>query len=246
MNSKRQRPSDYGDALEKYGYRGVYSSDATFLGVRRIDLRDASSFRGADVVILGAPFDGGTSHRPGTRFAPQAIRRADYLPAVPYRPHLDLGVDPFSELEVVDAGDVPMPPGEMEKALKLLEDSVASISAAGAIPLVLGGDHTIALPDMAGVSRHRGALAVIHFDAHADTGEESDFGSKYGHGTPMRRAIERGAVRGDQFIQVGLRGYWPGPLTLKWAKETGIRSYTMNEVVLRGLDECLSEAFDRI
>ncbi len=83
---------------------------------------------------------------------------------------------------------------------------------------------------------------MIHFDAHADTGD-TQFGSLYGHGTPMRRLIESGAVRGDRFLQIGLRGYWPEPPTLAWMAEQRMRSFEMSEVVGRGLDACLDEAF---
>ena len=99
---------------------------------------------------------------------------------------------------------------------------MAEVAAAGVLPIVLGGDHTIALPDVTGVARHVGwgRVAVIHFDAHADTGE-TQLGSLYGHGTPMRRLIESGACRGDRFIQIGLRGYWPEPETLDWMAAAG-------------------------
>ena len=221
----------------------MYGPDATFLGVPKADLDDESSFSDAGAVIIGAPFDGGTSHRPGCRFGPQAIRLTDYLPHDGSRPHLALGVDPLSELGVVDVGDVIMPSGETELALERLEEAVARISAAGAVPIVLGGDHTIALPDVTGVARSKGwgRVSVIHFDAHADTGE-TQFGSLYGHGTPMRRLIESGAARGDRFLQIGLRGYWPEPETLDWMASRRMRSYEMSEVVARGLDECLTEA----
>jgi agmatinase len=110
--------------------------------------------------------------------------------------------------------------------------------------VILGGDHTIAWPDATGVARHVGwgRVSVIHFDAHADTGD-TQWGSLYGHGTPMRRLIESGAVRGDRFLQLGLRGYWPEPPTLAWMAARGMRSYEMSEVVARGLDACLTEAF---
>jgi agmatinase len=222
----------------------MYGPDATFLGVPRADLDDEPSYAGAAAVVIGAPFDGGTSHRPGCRFGPQAIRLTDYLPHDGSRPSLALGVDPLVELKVVDVGDVVMPPGEIKLGLKRLEDAVARISASGAVPVVLGGDHTIALPDVTGVARSRGwgRISVIHFDAHADTGD-TQFGSLYGHGTPMRRLIESGAARGDRFLQIGLRGYWPGPETLDWMAARQMRSYEMGEVVARGLDECLTEAF---
>ena len=194
-------------------------------------------------MILGAPFDSGTSYRSGARFGPMAIRSTDYLPHDGSRPHLALGVDPLQDMRVLDAGDVEMPPTETELSLKRLEDAVHAVCAAGAIPVILGGDHTIAWPDIAGVARHlgQGRVSVVHFDAHADTGEDR-VGLAVGHGTPMRRLIESGAVRGDRFIQVGLRGYWPPPETLAWMAEQGMRSYEMTEVVERGLDACLDEA----
>jgi agmatinase len=221
----------------------LYGPDATFLGVPAADLDEPSSWADAKAVVIGAPFDGGTSHRPGARFGPQAIRITDYLPHDGSRPHLALGVDPLVDLGVVDVGDVEMPSGETEASLARLEDAVGRIARGGAVPVVLGGDHTVALPDVTGVARHVGwgRLSVIHFDAHADTGD-TQLGSLYGHGTPMRRLIESGAVRGDRFVQVGLRGYWPEPETLAWMAEQRMRSYEMTEVVSRGLDDCLDEA----
>jgi len=128
--------------------------------------------------------------------------------------------------------------------MRRLEEAVHAACRGGAIPVILGGDHTIALPDATGVARHVGwgRVSMIHFDAHADTGD-TQFGALVGHGTPMRRLIESGAVRGDRFLQVGLRGYWPEPETLEWMAGQRMRSYEMAEVVSRGLDECLSEAF---
>ncbi len=223
---------------------GIYGPDATFLGVPAADLADPASWAGTDIMIIGAPFDGGTSHRPGARFGPQAIRFTDYLPHDASRPHLALGVDPLRDLRVADAGDVEMPPGDTEVSLRRLEAAVHRACHGGAMPVILGGDHTVALADATGVARHVGwgRLSMIHFDAHADTGN-TQLGSLYGHGTPMRRLIESGAVRGDRFLQIGLRGYWPEPETLGWMADRGMRSYEMAEVVARGLDECLTEAF---
>ena len=223
----------------------LYGPDATFLGVPAADPDDDAQWSTAHAVIIGAPFDGGTSHRPGCRFGPQAIRTTDYLPHDGRRPSLALGVDPLVDLGVVDLGDVAMPSGDIERSLALLEDRVAMVANAGVIPIILGGDHTIALPDVTGVARHVGwgRVSVIHFDAHADTGQ-SQMGSLYGHGTPMRRLIESGACRGDRFLQIGLRGYWPEPETLGWMAAQGMRSFEMAEIVARGLDDVLDEALD--
>ncbi len=225
-------------------YGAQYGPDLTFLGIERCDLSDPPTYRGAEVVIVGAPFDGGTSHRPGARFGPQAIRATDYLPHDGSRPHLALRVDALRDLVVRDAGDVEMYSGDVERSIASLEEAVHRVAASGAVPLVLGGDHTITLPDATGVARHHGfgSVSMLHFDAHADTGD-IEFGSLYGHGQPMRRLIESGALRGDRFLQIGLRGYWPGPETLAWMAEQRMRSYEMTEIVARGLSACLDEAF---
>ncbi|MFG2038378.1 agmatinase [Dactylosporangium sp. NPDC048998] len=225
-------------------YGPMFGPDITFLGVPPCDLAERSTFEGADVVIIGAPFDGGTSHRPGTRFGPQAIRQACYLPHDGSRPSLALRVDALRDLRVLDAGDVEMYAGDAAASIQALEEAVFAVADAGAIPLVLGGDHTIAWPDATGVARKHGygRVSMVHFDAHADTGDV-EFGSLIGHGQPMRRLIESGAVRGDRFLQIGLRGYWPGPETLDWMAGQRMRSYEMTEIVARGLDECLGEAF---
>ena len=138
----------------------------------------------------------------------------------------------------VDAGDVEMPPGEHERvAAGTSRRRCTPCRQPEPIPLVLGGDHSITLPDATGVARHLGfgKVSMIHFDAHADTGD-IEFGSLYGHGQPMRRLIESGALRGDRFLQMGLRGYWPGPETLGWMAEQNMRSYEMTEIGKRGLD----------
>jgi len=220
----------------------MFGSDVTFLGVDACDLTDPASYKDADVVIIGAPFDGGTSYRAGARFGPNAVRQACYLEHDGSRPHLALRVDGLKDLRVVDAGDVEMYSGDVEKSCAALEKVVEEVSKSGAFPLVIGGDHTITWPNATGLARARGwgRLGVIHFDAHADTGNVT-FGSLVGHGQPMRRLIESGAVRGDRFLQVGLRGYWPEAETLSWMAAQGMRSFEMSEITTKGLANCLDE-----
>ncbi|MGN6577772.1 MAG: arginase family protein, partial [Nocardioides sp.] len=159
-------------------YGAMYGPDLTFLGVDPCDLDEPDSFAGADVVIVGAPFDGGTSHRPGTRFGPQAIRQACYLPHDGSRPHLALRTDGLQDLRVLDAGDVEMYSGDIETALPALRAAVAGVARGGAIPVVLGGDHSVTFADAAGVADvlGHGRVSMLHFDAHADTGD-IEFGS---------------------------------------------------------------------
>ena len=222
----------------------LYGPDFTFLGIARCDLDDPQSYQGLDVVIVGAPVDSGTSHRSGAKFGPQAIRMGDYLPHDGERPHLALRVDALQELKIADAGDLMMAPGNLEDSLALLRKATEKISRAGAIAVVLGGDHSIASADVAGIADHRGKgkISMIHFDAHADTGD-LQMGALVGHGTPMRRLIEAGAVRGDRFLQLGLRGYWPDGATLDWMRDQGMRSYEMTEIHHRGLTAVLDESF---
>ena len=225
-------------------YGTQFGPDITFLGVDRCDWQDPASYQDADVVILGAPFDGGTSHRAGARFGPQYIRQTCYLPHDGSRPSLALRADGLRDLRVYDAGDVELFSGDAARSVRDLQEAVYTVTANGAMPLILGGDHTITWPDAAGVAQHagQGRVSMIHFDAHADTGNV-EFGSLIGHGQPMRRLIESGAVRGDRFLQVGLRGYWPEPETLDWMAAQRMRSYEMTEIGERGLKECLTEAF---
>ncbi len=195
------------------------------------------------VVILGAPFDWGTTFRPGARFGPAAIREADYGAMDGYRPHLPTGIDALGALGVIDIGDVYVVPGQVELSLDRITDTVERVARAGKIPIVLGGDHTITFANATGVARAYGfgEVALVHFDAHADTGEMQN-GQLYGHGTPMRRLVESGAVPGHRFVQIGLRGYWPEPHVMAWMREQRMRSYLMNEIEDRGLKTVVDEA----
>lgn len=222
----------------------MYGPNFTFLGIPACDLDDPSTYKDADVIILGAPIDSGTSHRSGAKFGPQAIRGGDYLPHDGSRPHLALRTDGLKDLKIYDAGDLLMPGSDLVASLGVLKDATEKISRAGIIPVVLGGDHSIASADVAGIATHRGLgkISMIHFDAHADTGTDQ-FGALVGHGTPMRNLIENGFVRGDRFLQLGLRGYWPEDATLQWMRDQGMRSYEMTEIYHRGLKTVLDESF---
>ena len=205
----------------------AFSAPSSFAGVPAATLGD---LQGARAVIVGAPFDWGTSYRPGARFGPKAIRESDYLGNDGYRPHLPTGLDALEG--VVDIGDIKLHAGDIEGDLERISGTVEQIAEAGSIPIVLGGDHTITYANATGIARVHGSgkFALVHFDAHADTGKLTETGALYGHGTPMRRLVESGAVPGHRFVQIGLRGYWPGPDTVHWMKEQGMRSYLMTEI----------------
>ncbi len=197
--------------------------------------------RKPDVAIVGAPFDDAVSHRPGARFGPRAIREAQYTTGSIHS--LQLGLEPFEVLDVVDAGDANIVPAWLERSHALIYRKVREVAATGAIPIVLGGDHSITWPSATAIAEvcRPGSVGIVHFDAHADTANE-DWGVLAGHGTPMRRLIESGAVLGRNFVQVGLRGYWPPVETFEWMKAQGMRWHFMREIEERGAEEVIRDA----
>ena len=203
---------------------------------------DPAELAGADVVVVGAPIDEATSHRPGARFGPRAIRLADVGGGPPARPHMDLGVDPFEVLRVVDHGDADIAPADVERNHGAIRRAVTDILAAGAVPVVLGGDHSILHPNAGAAAEHLrpATLGVIHFDAHADDAEEL-YGVRRSHGTPVRLLVDEGSVRGSHIVQVGLRGYWPGPEEFAWAREQGLAWFTQGQIEERGFDRVMDE-----
>lgn len=217
-----------------------WGATPTFAGVPAASIDDLGE---PDVVVIGVPIDWGATHRPGARFGPGAIRRGDYLPLDGKRPHLTTGIDPLAVFDVVDVGDLVVAPGYLEEGLDLARRAVGRIVEAGAVPIVLGGDHSITYANASAVADAvgHGNLALVHFDAHADTAE-SHYGHLYGHGTPMRRLIESGAVPGRRFAQIGLRGYWPAPDTVAWMGEQGMRWWFMSDITRRGLEVVVDEA----
>ena len=222
-----------------------YVGPPTFLGCPfAATVEDLRSLK-ADVAVLGAPVDMGVVNRPGARFGPQAIRQADYFgrPAEDIY-HMDLDVYPLQVLRVADFGDAYCPPSSLEKSHQAVERKVTQALEAGAIPLVLGGDHSITLPSATAVARRYGfgQVGIVHFDAHADTGPASYGGVLIAHGSPMRRLIESGAVPGRNFVQVGLRGYWPDRQVFAWMREQGMRWHTMDDILRRGMEAVLEEA----
>jgi agmatinase len=202
--------------------------------------------RKPDVAIVGVPFDDAVSHRAGARFGPRAIRQATYTEG---EHSLQLDVEPWEVLDVVDAGDANIVPAWLDRGHALTYRKVLEVASSGAVPIILGGDHSITWPSATAVAAAVAprSIGIVHFDAHADTGPDQ-WGVLGGHGTPMRRLIESGAVKGRNFVQVGLRGYWPGPDVFAWMKSQGMRWHKMTEIEERGaeavIDDAIAEALD--
>ncbi len=230
--------------FERMDERPAFVGLPTFMRVPELADPEALHVERPDVVIVGAPTDTAVTHRPGARFGPRAIRAASNLRRSAY--HLGLQVQPFKHLRVFDYGDADCIPGDIERTNDGIKRKVAGVAQAGAIPIVLGGDHSITYPSASAVAAAlgRGRLGILHFDAHADTANDA-WGVLLSHGTPMRRLIESEAVAGRAFVQVGLRGYWPPPEVFDWMREQGMRWHTMHDIQRRGFDAVLSEAIEQ-
>jgi len=192
---------------------------------------------GLDAAVVGVPFDGGTSYRPGSRYGPREIRNQSSL----IRSYnFFQKVSPFDRLNVADVGDIDAPPVSIEKCYAAVEAGVGAIAGAGARPIVIGGDHSISLPVLRALARRHGPLALVQFDAHIDTWDEY-FGGKYFHGTPFRRAIEEKLIDGRRFIQVGIRGPMYGEDDFDFHREHGITVLDIEQVKERGVAWTIGE-----
>jgi agmatinase len=226
------------DPLERwrrYGEKPDYAGPVSFGSAPYT--QDPAELAGADVAIVGAPTDDLVSDRPGTRFAPRAIRAASCPPGT----HLEAGVDAFAELRIVDFGDAPVLPADAARSHQAIAETVGQVLDAGALPVVLGGDHSITEPNVRAVAACRGPVGLIHFDTHTDTGTEV-FGVAVSHGTPMYRLVEGGHVDPTRYVQIGLRGYWPGAAEFAWQAERGITSLFMHDVRDRGIRPVVEDA----
>jgi agmatinase len=214
------------DPLERWrehGEKPDYAGPLSYGGAPLT--QDPALLPGFDVAIVGAPTDDLVSDRPGARFGPRAIRAASCPPG----PHLESKVDAFAELRIVDYGDAPVLPADPARTHAAIESTVGEVVAAGLIPIVLGGDHSIAEPDVRACARPHGSVGLVHLDTHTDTGTQV-FGVELSHGTPMYRLVQEGVVDPKRYVQIGLRGYWPGGQEFAWQAEQGITSFFMHDV----------------
>lgn len=183
-----------------------------------------------DVSVLGVPWDGSVSFRPGARFGPRAAREASALMRA-YSPEAD--VRPFDELKVADAGDVSVVPHDYAATAANIEEHVSRAIARGGRTVCVGGDHSIALPILRAMAKKHGPVGLVHLDAHADT-YPAAWGNEYHHGTPFRKAVEEGLIDPARVIQIGLRGGLAGSYDYAFPKEKGFRMVFLDEIMDRG------------
>jgi agmatinase len=230
MSSNRYAPAN---SLETPRFSGV----RTFM--RLPNVRDLEN---SDAVVVGAPFDTGASFRAGARFGPEAIRSASHL-LRPYNP--SQGVRIFEHLSVADYGDVPVVPGYVEVSYERIREGLEPVHRAGVVPIVLGGDHAVALPELRAAAAVHGPLALVQFDSHADTWD-SFFGEPYNHGTIFRRAVEEELLAPERSIQVGMRGSLYASGDLEVSRELGFDLVTTDEIRELGIEATIDRIRRRV
>src|SRR3712207_1677893 len=214
-----------------------------FSGVRTfMRLPNTQDLENSDVAIVGAPFDTGAIFRAGARFGPEGIRSASHL-LRRYNPSLDVVI--FEHLSVIDYGDVPVVPGYIEQSYRKIAEGLEPVRRAGVIPIVLGGDHSIALPELRAAAAVHGALALVQFDSHPDTWD-AYFGEKHTHGTPFRRAVEEGLLLPERSIQVGMRGSLFDSGDWEDARELGFELISTDEIRELGIEETMARIRQRV
>jgi len=188
---------------------------------------------GVDVAVLGIPFDTGSPFRVGCRFDPAAIR-AMSLMLRPINPYQDLNV--FEECAIVDYGDTDVAPGYLPESFERIEAAMAPLVARGIIPVGLGGDHSIALPELRALGRRHGALAVLHFDSHTDTWDTYFAGQRHSAGTAFRRGVEEGFIDARASMQIGMRGSLFSNQDIQQSLDLGYEVVTTDQMLDAGVE----------
>lgn len=209
----------------------------TFMRMTKVD-----SAKGLDFAIAGAPFDTASSFRSGSRFGPNAIRN---ISAMMKPNNVILQVNIMENLKGGDIGDFNVTPGYIHPTYDAIETGVAGILEENAVPIVLGGDHSITLAELRAVAKKYGPVALVHFDSHSDLCDEV-FGQKYNHGTPFRRAIEEGLIDPAHSIQIGMRGSLYDPNEHKMAADLGMLLIPAHKVREMGFEALIRTAMERV
>ena len=215
------------DAAKKPRFAEV----ATFLRTPRIDICEE-----IDIAIAGVPFDMGVNFRSGARHGPAAVREASRIIR---QIHPTSGIAPFRLCNVADVGDATVNALDPAASIASIEAFFRDIHAAGALPVAIGGDHTVPLPILRAIAKQR-PIGVVHFDSHADTLDEL-LGTKINHATTFRRGVEEGLIDPKRVIQIGLRGSRFGEDDIRWGGDAGFRLVTMDEYEAMGRQEVISE-----
>lgn len=213
-----------------------YAGAPTFMRLPSI-LPVSDRFSEVEIGLVGVPWDGGTTNRPGARHGPRQLRD---LSTMIRTTHPVTGINPFALMNCADIGDSPVNPADVNDAIQRIEEFYRMLVSAGITPLTAGGDHLVTLP----ILRELGAsdpVGLIQFDAHTDLFDSYFDGFQLTHGTPFRRAIEDGVVDPKRMVQIGIRGTMYGDEDVQWGEEQGVRIIRMEEVLDRGIDHVMQE-----
>jgi guanidinopropionase len=213
-----------------------FAGISTFMRLRHLDPAEAPGQ--IDIALLGIPFDGATTNRPGARMGPRQIRDASSLMRFVNYGTL---VAPYDLCACADVGDVPINPVDVSDTLRRIEALVGHLHQGGVTPLSIGGDHIVSYPILRALGARR-PVGMVHVDAHSDTGDAYFGGQKLTHGTPFRRAIEDGVLDPARTVQIGIRGTMYSRDERDWALDQGIRIIDMEEVVEKGIPYAIAEA----
>ncbi|CUH45502.1 agmatinase [Ruegeria atlantica] len=219
-------------AMELARFAGIPS----FMRLPNLDL-DHERILDVQVGLIGIPWDGGTTNRPGARHGPRQLR--DYSTMIRAMNPVT-GVAPFSMVNCADLGDVAPNPVDIEDTLNRVTDFYSTLQAKGIVPLTAGGDHLTTLPVLRALAA-AGPVGLIQFDSHTDLFDSYFGGHKFTHGTPFRRAVEEGLVDPKRFVQVGIRGTAYNTEDIEWGEAQGIRIIRIEELFDRGIDDVMAE-----
>lgn len=214
-----------------------FAGAATLMRLPQVDFAHPQ-FQNLDIALVGVPWDGGTTNRPGARHGPRQVRDASTMVRNVNRAS---GINPFALCNCADLGDTPVNPVDLLDSLARIQQFFEQLHTAGVAPLSIGGDHLVSLPILRALGK-TGPVGMVHFDAHTDTWDSYFGGHKYTHGTGFRRAIEEGVLDPKRTIQIGIRGALYHDAEDTWGQEQGIRVIDIDEFHALGIDGVLAEA----
>jgi guanidinopropionase len=208
----------------------------TFMRLPHVPVEEAADVQ---IGLVGVPWDGGTTNRPGPRHGPRQLRDASTMVRLVNQA---TSIKPFHLARCADLGDCPVNPADVQDSLQRISSFYGKVRAKGIVPMTAGGDHLVSLPVLRGLVGKGAPLAMVHFDAHTDFYDSYFGGFRFTHGTPFRRAAEEGLIDTGRVVQIGIRGTAYDGEDVRWAKAHGVRVVMIEELMDRGVDAVMDEA----
>ena len=213
-----------------------FAGIATFMRLPHLAVEEADEVQ---IGLIGVPWDGGTTNRPGPRHGPRQLRDASTMVRMINQA---TGLRPFNTARCADLGDCPVNPADVQDSLARITAYYTKVRAKGIMPMTAGGDHLVSLPVLRGLVGKGAPVAMIHFDAHTDFYDTYFGGFRFTHGTPFRRAAEEGLIDTSRVVQIGIRGTAYDGEDVEWARAHGVRIFMIEEVMDLGPEAVMAEA----